>query len=333
MLVDENNDEFLVNSFFNDDKVDIIANNFVGKKLSKKSLIRQNIQVRSIGPYGVLKEQPIPQYNRYNGMDYIMSQQPQKLSRVEKIKLINNGYIDVLKEILLYQTNEPMLRLKNYESILKEVGEHFYYAPNSFINKFCKLLYALSLNPFFINKEGRRIECDFTSENKEFNNAFKDKGVRFTIKKLTEADTKGISHGEVTSSETFNYRIYKSIDNGLFCEKIFGPINDLKCKCGKLNGVKHKNKICTKCGVEVTDSAVRKERMGHIKLAIPISHPILEDTQITMIPILPSDLRRYLRDGNEYLNTSCLNNLYIDVINVNNRLKKLISLNCDKIDY
>ena len=80
------------------------------------------------------------------------------------------------------------------------------------------------------------------------------------------------SHGEVKTSETINYRTFKPERDGLFCAKIFGPIHDYECNCGKYKRMKHRGITCEKCGVEVIQSKVRRERLGHIKLASPVSH-------------------------------------------------------------
>ncbi len=80
------------------------------------------------------------------------------------------------------------------------------------------------------------------------------------------------SYGEVTKPETINYRTLKPERDGLFCERIFGPTKDWECYCGKYKRVRHKGIICERCGVEVTDSKVRRHRMGHISLAAPVSH-------------------------------------------------------------
>ena len=80
------------------------------------------------------------------------------------------------------------------------------------------------------------------------------------------------SHGEVTKSETINYRTQKPEKDGLFCERIFGPTKDWECYCGKYKRVRYKGVICDKCGVEVTRSKVRRERMGHVELAAPVTH-------------------------------------------------------------
>ncbi|MCG8335915.1 MAG: DNA-directed RNA polymerase subunit beta', partial [Proteobacteria bacterium] len=80
------------------------------------------------------------------------------------------------------------------------------------------------------------------------------------------------SHGEIKTSETINYRTFKPERDGLFCGKIFGPVNDYECICGKYKRMKHRGITCEKCGVEVIQSKVRRERLGHIKLACPVSH-------------------------------------------------------------
>src|SRR5574341_253515 len=80
------------------------------------------------------------------------------------------------------------------------------------------------------------------------------------------------SYGEVKKPETINYRTFKPERDGLFCAKIFGPVKDYECLCGKYKRLKHRGVICEKCGVEVTLSKVRRERMGHIELASPVAH-------------------------------------------------------------
>src|ERR1035438_1602988 len=80
------------------------------------------------------------------------------------------------------------------------------------------------------------------------------------------------SHGEVKKPETINYRTFKPERDGLFCEKVFGPVKDYECHCGKYKKIKFKGIICDRCGVEVTTSKVRRARMGHIELAAPAVH-------------------------------------------------------------
>jgi len=97
----------------------------------------------------------------------------------------------------------------------------------------------------------------------------------FDALKLTLASPEQIldwSYGEVTKAETINYRTFKAEPDGLFCEKIFGPTKNYECYCGKYKKIRYKGIVCDKCGVEVTAKDVRRERMGHIKLAVPVAH-------------------------------------------------------------
>ena len=92
------------------------------------------------------------------------------------------------------------------------------------------------------------------------------------IKLATAEDVISWSYGEVRSSETINYRTFKPERDGLFCARIFGPIKDYECLCGKYKRMKYRGVTCEKCGVEVTLQKVRRERMGHIDLASPVAH-------------------------------------------------------------
>ncbi|NCB09209.1 MAG: DNA-directed RNA polymerase subunit beta', partial [Bacteroidia bacterium] len=80
------------------------------------------------------------------------------------------------------------------------------------------------------------------------------------------------SFGEVLKPETINYRTYKPERDGLFCERIFGPVKDYECHCGKYKRIRYKGIVCDRCGVEVTEKKVRRERMGHISLVVPVAH-------------------------------------------------------------
>ena len=103
----------------------------------------------------------------------------------------------------------------------------------------------------------------------------KNKFDSFDVLKVTLASPDQVlnwSYGEVTKAETINYRTFRAEPEGLFCEKIFGPTKNYECYCGKYKKIRYKGIVCDKCGVEVTTSDVRRERMGHIDLAIPVAH-------------------------------------------------------------
>ena len=103
------------------------------------------------------------------------------------------------------------------------------------------------------------------------------------VKLASPDEIRGWSYGEVTKPETINYRSFKPERDGLFCERIFGPVKDWECHCGKFKRIRYRGMICDKCGVEVTLSKVRRERMGHIELAVPVAH-------IWLFKTLPSQM-------------------------------------------
>src|SRR6218665_326498 len=105
-------------------------------------------------------------------------------------------------------------------------------------------------------------------KNKKINNEFS----KITVSLASPESILESSNGEVTQPETINYRTYKPEMEGLFCERIFGPVKDWECHCGKYKRIRYKGIICDRCGVEVTEKKVRRERMGHIKLVVPIAH-------------------------------------------------------------
>ncbi len=114
------------------------------------------------------------------------------------------------------------------------------------------------MNPFAINEM--------------FNSANADQYDAVRVMLASPETVRSWSHGEIRNPETINYRTYRPERDGLFCERIFGPTHDWECACGKYKRIKHKGIVCDRCGVEVTVSRVRRQRMGHIELAVPVSH-------------------------------------------------------------
>src|ERR1700752_1965566 len=105
-------------------------------------------------------------------------------------------------------------------------------------------------------------------KNKKINQDFS----KITISLASPESILESSYGEVTQPETINYRTYKPEMGGLFCERIFGPVKDWECHCGKYKRIRYKGIVCDRCGVEVTEKKVRRERMGHIQLTVPVAH-------------------------------------------------------------
>ncbi len=108
----------------------------------------------------------------------------------------------------------------------------------------------------------------FRNNNRRENESFDS----ISLGLISPDDILGRSHGEVLKPETINYRSYKPERDGLFCERIFGPVKDYECYCGKYKRIRYKGIVCDRCGVEVTEKKVRRERMGHIKLVVPVVH-------------------------------------------------------------
>ncbi|MDD3859036.1 MAG: DNA-directed RNA polymerase subunit beta' [Bacteroidales bacterium] len=103
-------------------------------------------------------------------------------------------------------------------------------------------------------------------------NKVKNNFSQITISLASPEEIQEMSSGEVTKPETINYRTYKPERDGLFCERIFGPVKDYECHCGKYKRIRYKGIVCDRCGVEVTEKKVRRERTGHIKLEVPVAH-------------------------------------------------------------
>ena len=103
-------------------------------------------------------------------------------------------------------------------------------------------------------------------------NKIKSNFTKITIGLASPEEILENSYGEVLKPETINYRTYKPERDGLFCERIFGPTKDYECHCGKYKRIRYKGIVCDRCGVEVTEKKVRRERSGHIALVVPVAH-------------------------------------------------------------
>ena len=150
------------------------------------------------------------------------------------------------------------------------------------------------------------------------------KGVSFfdkiSIRLASPEVIKSWSYGEVKKAETLNYRTLKPEKDGLFCERIFGPVRDWECHCGKLKGIKYKGLKCDRCGVEITHSSVRRKRMGHIDLAAPVTH-------IWFFKVMPSRLAYILDIGLRDLEKVIYYEQHIVIDPGNSPLKKKQVLN------
>ena len=226
-------------------------------------LVDDKMHARSTGPYSLVTQQPLGGKAQFGG---------QRFGEMEVWALEAYGAAYTLQEMLTVKSDDVQGRTKVYESIVK--GEHAIEAgmPESF-NVLVK-----EIRSFGIDIELERcLSQEGLSHMKSLLDLFKQftPDEHFDAIRIGMASPEKIrswSFGEVKKPETINYRTFKPERDGLFCAKIFGPIKDYECLCGKYKRLKHRGVICEKCGVEVTQTKVRRERMGHIDLAAPCAH-------------------------------------------------------------
>ena len=326
VLADDDGNEGVVAAFDpNLGECEIVANFPLGKRFTKIFVAERAVQMRSVGEYSFFGQYPIATRDFYGALSHIVFGIPQKIFFEDITKFANNGLIDVLENIITFQADQPKNRLSLYANILTGKPTDVLSLPASDVNKFFCFLYALCLKPVFYDKKGNELKFSYTEKNPELNRSYGE-DIALKIDELSDDEIREMSYGEVTKAETFNVRTHSAERDGLFCEKIFGPVNDWKCRCGKYQHIRYKGVVCEKCGVEVTVSSVRYERFGHIELAVPIKHPFLPGKTLSVLPVLPPELRPMVRRHDDRCITSDLTDLYRRVINRNNRMKRLLEL-------
>ena len=260
-------------------------------------LVDDKIHARSTGPYSMITQQPLGGKAQFGG---------QRFGEMEVWALEAYGAAYCLQELLTIKSDDVLGRVKVYEAIVKGENIPEPGIPESF-KVLIKEMQALCLNVEVLSDD-RRGDRDARARRGHLphrrgarhrhlpgpSGAATKRTTRRERRPLTErtqllmldvnnfdqlriglatADSiRTWSNGEVKKPETINYRTLKPEKDGLFCEKIFGPTKDWECYCGKYKRVRFKGIICERCGVEVTRSKVRRERMGHIELAAPVVH-------------------------------------------------------------
>ncbi|WFW29558.1 MAG: DNA-directed RNA polymerase subunit beta/beta' [Wolbachia endosymbiont of Menacanthus eurysternus] len=217
-------------------------------------LVDDKIHARSVGPYSLVTQQPLGGKSHFGG---------QRFGEMECWALQAYGAAYTLQEMLTVKSDDINGRIKIYESIIKGDSNFECGTPESF-NVMIKELRSLCLNVTL--KQNEVVVKDISSTNiaQSFD--------KISISIASPESIKSMSYGEIKDVSTANYRTFKVEKGGLFCPKVFGPVNDDECLCGKYKKRRHRGRICEKCGVEVTSSKVRRERMGHIELASPVAH-------------------------------------------------------------
>lgn len=242
----------------------------VGYVLKLKHMIEDKTHARSTGPYSLVTQQPLGGKAQMGG---------QRLGEMEVWALEAHRAAHTLQEMLTIKSDDIVGRSQAFGAIIK--GEPIPEAkvPESF-KVLVRELNSLGLS---ITIEGAEPKADAAID--ELKALDKKIAVdplailsnledfkSLTIRLASPEEIKGWSRGEVTKPETINYRTLKAEKDGLFDERIFGPTKDWECYCGKYKRIRYKGVICDKCGVEVTESRVRRERMGHISLSAPVMH-------------------------------------------------------------
>lgn len=217
-------------------------------------LVDDKVHARSVGPYSLVTQQPLGGKSHFGG---------QRFGEMECWALQAYGAAYTLQEMLTVKSDDVIGRLKIYESIIKGDSNFECGIPESF-NVMVKELRSLCLDVTL--KQGNDIVdmpyCTSIAQ------SFDKIGISIASPERIRA----MSYGEVKDISTANYRTFKVERGGLFCPKIFGPVNDYECLCGKYRKKRYRGIVCEKCGVEVTSSKVRRERMGHIELVSPVVH-------------------------------------------------------------
>jgi len=208
-------------------------------------LADEKIHARATGSYSLITQQPLGGRSQFGG---------QRLGEMEVWALEGYGAAHTLKEMLTVKSDDTEGRKQMYESIAKGIDFKSNNTPESFN---------------VLKRELQGLGLDLKVEKRNMNGKSKE---IVTIRVASPTVMRSWSHGEVKKAETLNYRTLKPERDGLFCERIFGPTKDYECACGKYKKLRYKGIICDRCGVEITSKRVRRERMGHIELATPVSY-------------------------------------------------------------
>ncbi|MFP4486809.1 MAG: DNA-directed RNA polymerase subunit beta', partial [Campylobacterales bacterium] len=247
-------------------------------------LVDEKVHARSTGPYSLVTQQPVGGKALFGG---------QRFGEMEVWALEAYGAAHTLKEMLTVKSDDVDGRKEAYKAITRgdnvceaEIPETFFV-----LTKELKAL-CLDVNVFGDDENGEFGEMAFKDDEKPGDFS------AFQLRLASPEKILSWSYGEVKKPETINYRTLKPERDGLFCAKIFGPVRDYECLCGKYKKMRYKGLVCEKCGVEVTSSKVRRSRMGHIDLVTPVAHiwyvSSLPSRIGTLLGVKMKDLERVL---------------------------------------
>jgi len=242
----------------------------IGYIMKLKHMIEDKTHARSTGPYSLVTQQPLGGKAQMGG---------QRLGEMEVWALEAHKAAYALQEMLTIKSDDIVGRAQAFGAIVKGETIPDARVPESFkvlIRELNSLGLSVSIEGEFFKDEEGQDKIDPETQKKYVDPLVKLKSLEefsaLQIRLASPDEIRSWSRGEVTKPETINYRTLKSEKDGLFDERIFGPTKDWECYCGKYKRIRYKGVICDKCGVEVTESRVRRERMGHIELAAPVVH-------------------------------------------------------------
>ena len=223
-------------------------------------LVDEKMHARSTGSYSLVTQQPLGGKAQFGG---------QRFGEMEVWALQAYGAAYTLQEMLTVKSDDVSGRTKMYKNIVDNRLSLESSTPEVF-NVMVKEVRSLGLDIQFDHEDVKKVVDVFNMSAQTATQADQKQGISISI--LSPEKIRAMSYGEVRKPETINYRTFKPERDGLFCAKIFGPVKDYECLCGKYKRMKHRGVVCEKCGVEVTVTKVRRERMGHIELACPVAH-------------------------------------------------------------
>ncbi len=223
-------------------------------------LVEDKIHMRSTGPYSLITQQPLGGKAQLGG---------QRFGEMEVWALEGYGAAHTLQEMLTIKSDDVFGRSAAFEAIIRGQEIKKPNVPASF-NVLVSELKALNLHVTTAGEGSDGGEGDTPGARRTMEQAGDITSIG--IKLASPEEALSWSHGEVTKPETLNYRTQRPEKDGLFSERIFGPTKDYECYCGKYKKIRYKGIVCEKCSVEVTRAIVRRERMGHITLAAPVTH-------------------------------------------------------------
>lgn len=252
-------------------------------KFRKRSkLLSQKVSSRSIGPYDLLNQMPLG----YPGSGL----KPGIPLQQDEVKLLHQAGLRLcLRELLAFKSGALNERVQAYKAVLngKEVAIS---GTSEVVYRLFFCLRGLGLHPVFLDAAGRKLEFPLGSDRKA--------PAALVVNLAKPAEILAWSSGRVETGECMAYQrgqSFKPVAGGLMCERIFGPCHDFTCACGKYIGYKFAGKVCNKCGVEVTDSFVRRRRMGHIELPQPIFNPIFSGIIADKIGLTEEEIDKLAR--------------------------------------